>query len=134
MSGRLPYVRPMRGWWLRNAYFRRYMWREASAVAVAAYAVVLTVGLWRLNQGEAAWNEWLQAMRSPLSLLGHALILVAMIVHAKSWFEIMPKTLPTLRVGGRRIAATAITRTGWLAAGLTSILVLSIAWLAARLG
>ena len=30
MSRRKPYVRPMRGWWKRNPYFRRYMLREGT--------------------------------------------------------------------------------------------------------
>jgi fumarate reductase subunit C len=53
----------MRGWWRRNPFFIRYMVREATAVAVAAYAIVLTTGVVRLAQGEAAWNGWLEALR-----------------------------------------------------------------------
>ena len=73
-----PYVRPMGRWWRRDPFFMRYMAREATAVAVLAYAVVLMVGLLRLSQGEAAWNGWLAALRSPASLLLHVVLLVAM--------------------------------------------------------
>lgn len=122
------YVRPMQGWWRRDPVFMRYMAREATAVAVAVYAVVLCVGLVRLSQGEAAWNSWLAALRSPASLALHALLLVAMVVHAKSWFEIMPKTMPTIAVGGRRLAPTTITRLGWAAALAGSALLFALAW------
>jgi succinate dehydrogenase subunit C len=51
---RRPYVRSMRGWWKRDPFFVRYMVRESTALAVAAYSVVLAVGVVRLAQGEAA--------------------------------------------------------------------------------
>jgi fumarate reductase subunit C len=88
----------------------------------------LTTGLVCLAQGEAAWNGWLQALRSPWSMLLHAVLLVAMVVHAKSWFEIMPKTLPIIVVAGRRLSAETITRSGWAATVALSLLLLVLAW------
>jgi fumarate reductase subunit C len=128
MSERRPFVRPMTRWWQRDPYFVRYMWREATALGVAAYAIVLAVGVVRLAQGEAAWNGWLAALRSPWSIALHLVLFVAMVVHAKSWFEIMPKTMPALHLGGQRVAATTITRAGWAATALASIVVLALAW------
>jgi len=125
---RKAYVRPMSGWWRRDPFFVRYMVREATAVAVLVYAIVLTVGVVRLAQGEAAWNGWLQALRSPWSLLLHAVLLVSMFVHAKSWFEIMPKTMPMMVIGGRRVSAAVITRSGWMATLVASIVLLMLAW------
>ena len=127
-TARRPYVRPMAGWWRRDPFFMRYMVREATALAVLVYAVVLTLGVVRLAQGEAAWNGWLDALRSPASLLLHAVLFVAMIIHAKSWFEIMPKTMPMLFVGGRRVAASTITHIGWAATVLASVVLLALAW------
>jgi fumarate reductase subunit C len=118
----------MAGWWRRDPFFKRYMQREATAVAVALYAVVLCVGVVRLGQGEAAWNGWLAALRSPGSLGLHALLLLAMVVHAKSWFEIMPKTMPMIVLGGKRLAASTITRAGWAAALFASALLFALAW------
>ena len=81
--------------------------REVTAFAVLAYAVVLVVGVVRLAQGEAAWNGWLAALRSPGSIAaargaagrdGRCM--------RSSWFEIMPKTMPMMlrrrRAPGRR--------------------------------
>jgi len=115
-----PYVRTMRGWWRRDPFFVRYMVREATAVAVAAYTIVLTVGVICLAQGETAWNGWLVALRTPWALTLHVVLLIAMVVHAKTWFEIMPKTMPMIVVGGRRLAASTIMRTGWAAATVAS--------------
>ena len=122
-----PYIRPMTGWWQRDPFFVRYMARELTAFAVLAYAVVLLVGVIRLSQGEAAWNGWLAALRSPWSLLLHAVMLVSFAVHAKSWFEIMPKTLPMLVVGGQRVAESTITRAGWAATLLASAALFALA-------
>jgi fumarate reductase subunit C len=95
---------------------------------VLAYAVILMVGTVRLAQGEAAWNGWLQALRSPWSILLHAVLLVAMVVHAQSWFAIMPKTMPMLFVRGQRVEQATITRVGWAATVAASLLLLATAW------
>ncbi len=121
-----PYIRPMTGWWRRDPFFVRYMARETTAFGVAAYALILAVGAVRLAQGEAAWNGWLAALQSPASLLLHALLLLAMVVHAKSWFEIMPKTMPMIFIGGKRLQAVTITRIGWAATLVASLLLLAM--------
>jgi len=116
MSGRRPYVRSMSGWWRRDPFFVRYMIREATALIVALYALVLLAGALCLSAGEGAWNGWLAMLRSPVSIAVHVLMLAAMIYHTYSWFEIMPKTMPAVFVGGRRLAATTITMLGLAAA------------------
>ena len=126
MSKRRPYVRSMDGWWKRDSYFIHYMAREATAVFVAAYAVVLLVGLVRLGQGPAAYDGWLQALQSPLSLLFHAIVLVTFVYHTWSWFNIMPKTMPIMFVGGKRVQPGAITGAGLAAAVVACLAVLLI--------
>jgi len=125
-AARPAYRRPMRGWWRRDPFFMRYMAREATAIGVAVYALVLAIGVVCLALGETNWNAWLAALRSPVSLVLHAVLLVAMVVHAQSWFEIMPKTMPMLFVGGKRVAAGTITRTGWAATVVVSLVVLAL--------
>lgn len=122
------FVRPMQGWWRRDPFFVRYMVREATAVCVLAYAIILAVGIVRMAQGEAAWTGWLDALRSPWSIALHLVLLASMAVHAHSWFEIMPKTMPTMYVGGRRVAQETITRIGWAAAVVASLALLAVAW------
>lgn len=125
---RRPYVRPMAGWWRKNPYFVEYMIHEGSAFFVAAYALVLLVGLLRLSQGEAAWNGWLVALHSPLSIAGHLLLLAAMLYHAWTWFNIMPITLPPIFVAGKRLSASAITAGGVAATVLASVILLLVVW------
>lgn len=127
-AARKGYVRPMQGWWRRDPFFMRYMIREVTAFAVLAYAIILVVGVVRLAQGEVAFNGWLAALRSPGSILLHIVLLVSMIEHARSWFEIMPKTMPMMIVGGERVEGSTIMRTGWAASAAVTILVVAIAW------
>ena len=122
------YVRPMAGWWRRDPFFVRYMVREVTAVIVAAYAIVLMVGVLRLAQGEAAFNGWLEALRSPLSIALHLVMLAAMVYHTYSWFEIMPKTMPMMVIGGKRVAAGTITRGGLAVAVLAALALFALAW------
>ena len=128
MSKRKPYVRSMDGWWKKNPYYIEYMIHEGTAFFVAAYAFTLLVGLVRLGQGEAAWNGWLEALKSPLSLIAHAALLVAIVYHAYSWFVIMPITLPPIIVGGKKVGPCAITTTGLVAVVVVSIAVLGLVW------
>ena len=122
-----PYVRPMAGWWTRNPFFVRYMVREVTAVAVWIYALVLTIGVLRLGEGEAAWKGWLAAMQSPASIVLHLALLLGMVLHVHSWFEIMPKTMAPIVVGGERVSAERIQRTGWTVAVVVTLLVLLLA-------
>jgi fumarate reductase subunit C len=124
---RRPYVRPMAGWWTRNPFFVRYMVREVTSVGVWAYALVLTMGALRLGQGEAAWNGWLESMKSPLSLSLHLVLLVCMVVHTYSWFEIMPKTMAPMVINGERVSAARIQRTGWSVAAVAFVVTLLLA-------
>ena len=96
---------------------------------MAAYALVLLAGVVCLALGEPAWNAWLAAMKSPLSIVLHVALLVGMLCHAWSWFDIMPKTMPLMFVGGRRVAASTITRAGLVAAVLAAAALFVLAWM-----
>ncbi|HYC42252.1 MAG TPA: fumarate reductase subunit C [Noviherbaspirillum sp.] len=127
-DARKPYVRPMEGWWRKNPFFVRYMARELTALVVAAYAFVLLAGLWCLASGESAYNAWLGVLRHPVSVALHAMALVAAVYHTWSWFEIMPKTMPPIVVGGKRVAARVITATGVVAAIVVTLVLFLAVW------
>ncbi|MGE5652257.1 MAG: fumarate reductase subunit C [Bacillota bacterium] len=127
-DARRPYVRSMDGWWRTNPFFVRYMAREATALVVAAYAVVLLIGLLCLANGEAAYNRWLDVLSHPISVALHVMALAAMIYHTWSWFDIMPKTMPPLIVGGKRVAGEMITRTGLAVAAIAAIVIFLLVW------
>ena len=128
MSKRKPYVRPMEGWWKKNPYFVEYMVHESTALFVAAYALTLLVGLLRLSQGEAAWNGWLDAMRSPLAVVFHLALLVAIAYHTFTWFKLFPLTMPPVVVDGKKVAPEVIVRSGFTAAIVCAVGLLALVW------
>ena len=127
-DARRPYVRPMAGWWRKNPFFVRYMMREATALAVAAYAIYLLVGLVCLSRGEAAYNGWLRSLDSPVSIMLHLAALAAMLYHTWTWFEIMPKTLPPMIFIGKRVSAPVIRWSGVAAAVASTLLLFAVVW------
>lgn len=106
----------------------KYMWREASALFVVAYAFVLLSGIIALARGEAAWQTWLLALRSPYSYFFHAVTLAFMIFHAWTWFDIMPKTMPPIVIRRWVVPQIIITRAGQAAMIVATLLVLFLAW------
>ena len=126
MSATRPYVRPMAGWWRRNPFFTRYMIRESSAVFLAIYAVILLVGVYRLSQGAGAYNAWRAALTYPLAILFHVIALLTVSYHAYTWWKVMPKTMPMLRVGGKRIPEIVLSAGGWAATVVVSLVVYAL--------
>lgn len=132
MAARRPFVRPMEGWWRRNPFFIRYMAREVTAFFVAAYALVLLAGLIRLSQGPAAFDAWLDGMKSGWSIALHVVLFLVFAYHTYSFFDIMPKTMPPVVVGGKRLSRATLTNLGLAAAALASVAVLVIVRILAR--
>ena len=118
----------MEGWWKKNPYFVEYMVHESTALFVAAYALTLLVGLLRLSQGEAAWNGWLDAMKSPLAVVFHLALLVAIAYHAFTWFKLFPLTMPPVVVDGKKVAPEVIVRSGFTAAIVCAVGLLALVW------
>ena len=128
MAAPRTYTRTMNGWWRRNPFYVRYMVREASCVFIVAYALVLLAGLAQLAQDRAAYEAWLEGLSRPGPLAFHVITLVLVVYHAWTWFKVMPKTLPFVRFGGRRVPDGAIVA-GAVAAGVASSLaVFLVVW------
>jgi fumarate reductase subunit C len=126
------YRRPMAGWWRKNPFYMWYMLREASCVFVAGYALVLLWGLFQLVRGQATFDAWRAALASPWSIALHLVALLFVLYHAWTWFKVMPKTIPFVRVGGKRVPDDAIIGAGVAAAGILSALLFVLVWGIAR--
>lgn len=126
MGTRRTYVRPMGAWWQRNGFYKRYILRELTCLAVLALALELLVGVWRLSQGAAAFDAWRAALASPLAVAGNLIVLALMVYHAWTWFAIMPKTMPFVIVGGKRVSDRLIVAgafAGWAVASIVVFVV-----------
>ncbi len=130
MKANLTYMRPMGAWWRRNAFYRSYMVREASALFVTLYAVVLLAGLVRLAQGPAAYDAWRASLATPASIVFHVIVLLFVAYHAWTWIAVMPKTMPFVRIAGRRIGDRTIVALGAAASIVAQLALLALlAWL-----
>ena len=118
----------MCGWWKKNPYYVEYMVHEGTALAVAAYALTLLLGLVRLGQGETAWNGWLEAMKSPLSVVCHVALLIAIAYHAFTWFKLFPLTMPPIVINGKRVEPCVVVGSGWAAAIVAALALLGLVW------
>lgn len=93
---RRPLVRevPPTSWYFRHPLYLRYMSREITCIFVAAYCVLLVVGLQRLSSGPAAWEAFLLGLKSADSIVFHLLALAASVYHATTWFGATHKAMP----------------------------------------
>ena len=132
MNARRPYQRPMAGWWRKNPYFVEYMVHEGTAIFVATYALILLISLIILTGGESAWNRWAAFLSSPLCIGLHGVLLIAFLYHTWTWFNIMPRTLPPIRLSGNRLADTTIIRCGLIAAMVASLMVFGLVWVVTK--
>ena len=58
----------------------------------------------------------------------HAVALAFFVCHAWTWFAVMPKTMPFIRIGGQRVADRAIIAVGALAAVAASAALFAAIW------
>ena len=122
------YQRPMAGWWRRNPYYLWYMLREASCVFITGYALVLLTGLLRLYQGKSQFDAWGESLASPWALAFHAAALLLVLYHSWTWFKVMPKTLPFIRLGDFRVPDRMIIAAGVSGAVAVSVLLFAVVW------
>lgn len=122
MTTRKPYVRPVSytKWYLKHPRYMRYMSREVTCIFIGALALLMVCLLERLTAGQAAYEHFLGALRSPAGIIGLVLILAFAVHNATSWFNVTPKALP-VQIGesfldGRYIVAAHYA--GWAVASL----------------
>ncbi len=126
-----PYVRPVSryGWWLAQPRYVRYMARETSCVLIGAYTGLITVGLWRLSQGQAAWDNFLAAVQTPFGVGFHLLALAFALYHSITWFNVTPRAMP-VQIGDTRLPGGVIIAAHYTVWIVFSVLVF---WLAGAL-
>lgn len=109
---RKPYVREMGSRWVfRHPRYVRYMLREFSCLFIGGYTLMMVWGLKQLAQGPAAWQAFLEWLRSPSSIVFHVLALAFALYHSITWFNLTPKAIPIQFISGAHYA-------GWAAVSL----------------
>ena len=126
MSGR-PYVRAMTSEWIvRHPRYMRYMVREFSCLFIGGWTLLLVWGLKQLANGPVAWTAFLEALKSPASIVFHVLALGFALYHSVTWFNLTPKALPMQR-GEEFVPDGVIAGAHFVVWGLLSIAILVLA-------
>jgi fumarate reductase subunit C len=71
----------------RNAYLL-FMLREFTSIVLAIFLVFYLVQIARLGAGQAAYDAFLDSLRSPGMLFLHLLALVAAVYHTITWLQL----------------------------------------------
>jgi len=102
------YIRPPArySWWMRQGRYWRYMMRELSSLFIGIFCFILVWGLFRLAQGEAAFNHWTNELWYQSAGLCWLIFLFAT-YHSYTWFMVTPKAMP-IKLNGKRVAAYII--------------------------
>ena len=118
-----PYVRPMPvAWWLERGPYVFFMLRELTSVFVAAYLILFMVMIHRLHQGPAAYQSFLEALKSPLAIVFHVVALAFALFHTITWFNLTPKAL-VVRVGEKALRPAAIIAPNYVAWIVISLII-----------
>ena len=125
---RAPYVREIAKfrWFFRQPRYVRYMTRELSCLFIGAYTLLLVVGIGRLAEGRVAYEAFLEALKSPLSVAFHVLALGFAVYHSVTWFNLTPKALP-VQIGEEFMPDWVIAGAHYLAWALLSLAILFFA-------
>ncbi len=126
MSGK-PYMRevPTTTWWLQKRSYTLHMVQEFSCIVIGIYSLILLWGCYALSEGPEAYQAFLEALASPLSLVFHWVAVVFLFWHALTWFSLTPKAMP-LMVGDDFLPGWIIVAAHY---GAWAVLSLVILWL-----
>ncbi len=101
-------------WWLQRKNYFLFMVREVSAVFVGLFALISLVGVYRLSQGEDAYQLYLSALQTPSAQVLFVVILLFSLYHTVSWFYLTPMIM-VVRIGSKTVPPTLVLIANYLA-------------------
>ncbi|HIC14032.1 MAG TPA: fumarate reductase subunit C [Candidatus Latescibacteria bacterium] len=94
-------------WWLRQWAYLKFIARELTCVLVAYSAVMLLVLVVVVDQGQAAYLEFVDWLSRPSVVAFHVAVLLGALFHTVTWLNVAPMAI-VLKVSGRRVPARAV--------------------------
>lgn len=120
------YVRPIPwGWWLKKPAYTKFMVREVTSAFIAAYACALLV-LMCGARDVPAFHHLYQALRTPLSVAAHGVVLGFSLFHTVTFFNLTPRAL-VVRVGEEKLSEDFIRIAHYAAWVLVTIVLFLLA-------
>ncbi len=123
-----PYVRPMPwSWWLKRPAYTKFMVRELTSAFIAAYAVFLVV-LACAAKNVGGVHAMVVALRSPMSVVLHLIVLAFALFHTVTFFNLTPRAL-VFRIGEEKVPEEVIQLGHYAAWVALSLVLFFAAWL-----
>jgi fumarate reductase subunit C len=89
-------------WYLDRWPYLLFILRELSSFFVAYFAVVILFQIAALSAGAGAYASFQACMRNPLMIILNAVTLLFLLLHAVTWFNLVPRVMMR-QVLGRQI-------------------------------
>ena len=109
-------------WWLEKLAYAKFFIRELTSLAVGYAALLLMLQVWVLSKGEATYQRFLDVLESTPVQIFHGVVLVFLLFHSVTWFNLAPKAI-ALRIRGRRVPPFWIAAPNFLAWAFVSAVV-----------
>jgi fumarate reductase subunit C len=90
-------------WWLQRRSYIVFALRELSCLFIAWFVVFLLLLVSAVDAGEDRYNQFLTMAARPWMWLLNVIALLFVLLHAITWFYLMPQAI-VLRVRGKRVA------------------------------
>lgn len=124
---RKPYVREMTPtWWKSSAFYKFYMLRESTAIAVLWFSIVLIYGVFSISSVAGTVN-FILFLRNPIVLVLNIITLAAALLHTKTWFDLTPKAVNIITKSGNKLDPCVLVKVMWAITIVATLVILAIA-------
>jgi len=101
-------------WWMGNWKYLKFILRELSSIAVALSVALVLLEINALCHGPAAYARLQGHLASIPLLVISTIVLVFVIFHTITWFNLAPSAM-AVRVGGKRVPGIMIAAPNYAA-------------------
>lgn len=112
-------------WWANRWIHIKFISRELTSICVALYSLVLLFYVWTVLKGPEEFEAFSSAMRSPVVLVLHVLLLGGLLLHSITWFNLAPKAM-VIKLGRKNVPGMVIVLMNYVAWVVISLI---LVWL-----
>lgn len=109
------YRRPRRSsWWMEKKSYTLFLLRELTAVFVGLYAIFWLIVIYLAMGDQTSFAISVGSfLSSPVSIILHLVILVAVLYHTITWFSLLPKVMVIWR-GEEKLHPAMLVGANWV--------------------
>lgn len=110
-------------WWTHRWNHFRFILREVTSIFVGYFVVLVLLMLQALSEGPvsyAAFQDWL---RTPFAIILNAISFLFVIYHTVTWFNLTPRAMPPVRLGGQKLDDWMVAAPNYVAWLVISVII-----------